>query len=134
MTVLADWQIRELAETEDMISPFVDRVVSEEGGRRLLSYGLSSYGYDIRLSPSQCLIFGKVQADSNVSLVGVSGTGQLGTANATGDANVLVTGVFGTGQLSSTKKSVTNTVFHIPLKTEAKSNLNCYFGKGREQN
>jgi hypothetical protein len=37
-------------------------------------------------------------------------------------------------QLSATKKSVTNTVFHIPLKTEAKSNLNCYFGKGRKQN
>ena len=39
-----------------------------------------------------------------------------------------------TGQLSASKKSVTKTVFNIPLKTEAKSNLNCYFGKGREQN
>ena len=37
------------------------------------------------------------------------------------------------GQLNSTKKSITNTVFKIPLKSEAKSNLNCYFGKGREQ-
>lgn len=62
MTVLADWQIRHLAETENMIAPFVDRVVSEEDGKRLLSYGLSSYGYDIRLSPEQCLIFGKTQA------------------------------------------------------------------------
>lgn len=62
MTVLADWQIKQLAETEGMIEPFVDRVVSEEDGRRLLSYGLSSYGYDIRLSAAQCLIFGKVQA------------------------------------------------------------------------
>lgn len=62
MTVLADWQIKALAEEKGMISPFVDYVVSEENGRRLLSYGLSSYGYDIRLSPSQCLIFGKVQA------------------------------------------------------------------------
>lgn len=60
--VLADWQIRKLAQTEDMISPFVDQVVSEEDGRRLLSYGLSSYGYDIRLSPDQCLIFGKIQS------------------------------------------------------------------------
>lgn len=62
MAVLADWQIKALAEEKGMISPFVDYVVSEEDGRRLLSYGLSSYGYDIRLSPSQCLIFGKVQA------------------------------------------------------------------------
>lgn len=60
--VLADWQIRKLAQTEEMIVPFVDRVVNEDGGRKLLSYGLSSYGYDIRLSPEQCLIFGKVQA------------------------------------------------------------------------
>jgi dCTP deaminase len=62
MSVLADWEIRELAEKEEMIAPFVDHLVSKENGRKLLSYGLSSYGYDIRLSPEQCLIFGKVQA------------------------------------------------------------------------
>jgi dCTP deaminase len=44
-----------------MIEPFQDRLISEENGRRLLSYGLSSYGYDIRLSPKQCLVFGRVQ-------------------------------------------------------------------------
>ena len=62
MSVLADWEIKKLAEEEEMIAPFVDHLVSKEDGRKLLSYGLSSYGYDIRLSPSQCLIFGKVQA------------------------------------------------------------------------
>jgi len=62
MTILADWEIRELAEEEGMIEPFVDHLVSKEDGRKLLSYGLSSYGYDIRLSPSQCLVFGRVQA------------------------------------------------------------------------
>ncbi len=62
MSVLADWEIKKLAEEEEMISPFVDRLVSKEDGKRLLSYGLGSYGYDIRLSPEQCLIFGKVQA------------------------------------------------------------------------
>jgi dCTP deaminase len=61
MSVLADWEIKERAEKEQMIEPFVDRLISKEDGRRLLSYGLSSYGYDIRLSPSQCLIFGKIQ-------------------------------------------------------------------------
>jgi dCTP deaminase len=61
MSVLADWEIKERAEKEQMIEPFVDRLISKEDGRRLLSYGLSSYGYDIRLSPSQCLIFGKYQ-------------------------------------------------------------------------
>lgn len=61
MSVLADWEIKKLAEENRMIEPFVDRLVSKEDGRKLLSYGLSSYGYDIRLSPTQCLIFGKVQ-------------------------------------------------------------------------
>ena len=61
MSVLADLEIKERVEKEQMIEPFVDRLISKEDGRRLLSYGLSSYGYDIRLSPSQCLIFGKTQ-------------------------------------------------------------------------
>ena len=62
MSVLADWEIEKLAREEQMIEPFVDHLVSKENDRKLLSYGLSSYGYDIRLSPKQCLIFGKVQA------------------------------------------------------------------------
>jgi dCTP deaminase len=60
MSVLCDREIRRLAEEEEMISPFQDRLISEEDGRRILSYGLSSYGYDIRLSPEQCLVFGRI--------------------------------------------------------------------------
>jgi len=60
MSILCDWEIRDLAQQEDMIAPFNDRLVSEEDGRRILSNGLSSYGYDIRLSPEQCLIFGRI--------------------------------------------------------------------------
>jgi dCTP deaminase len=59
MGILADWEIKELAEKEGMIDPFQDHLISEENGRRILSYGCSSYGYDIRLSPKQCLIFGR---------------------------------------------------------------------------
>jgi dCTP deaminase len=62
MSVLADWEIKELAEKEEMISPFENRLRSDRNGKKILSYGLSSYGYDIRLSPKQCLIFGKIQA------------------------------------------------------------------------
>mgnify|MGYP003342995944 CR=1 FL=1 len=62
MSVLADWEIKKLAEEEEMISPFQGSLISETNGRKILSYGLSSYGYDIRLSPKQCLIFGKIQA------------------------------------------------------------------------
>jgi dCTP deaminase len=60
MSVLCDKEIRLLAEEDEMIVPFKDRLVSKEDGRRILSYGLSSYGYDIRLSAEQCLIFGRI--------------------------------------------------------------------------
>ena len=60
MGILADWELKKLADEEEMISPFQDRLVSKEDGRRILSYGCSSYGYDIRLSPKQCLIFGRI--------------------------------------------------------------------------
>ena len=33
-----------------MIEPFVDGQIREEEGRRLVSYGLSSYGYDLRVA------------------------------------------------------------------------------------
>lgn len=62
MSILSDKEIKQLALDHGMIQPFQGRLINEEGGRRLLSYGLSSYGYDIRLSPKQCLIFGRVQS------------------------------------------------------------------------
>ncbi|MBG45450.1 MAG: dCTP deaminase [Euryarchaeota archaeon] len=58
MTILADWEIKALSTGGELIEPFVDHVVKEENGRNILSYGLGSYGYDIRLSPKQCLVFG----------------------------------------------------------------------------
>jgi len=60
MSILSDQELKTLAE-EGMIQPFSDRLINERDGIKLLSYGLSSYGYDIRLSPSQCLLFGGVQ-------------------------------------------------------------------------
>ena len=60
MSVLSDQEIKDLAHA-GMIVPFTDRLINERGGIKLLSFGLSSYGYDIRLSPKQCLLFGGVQ-------------------------------------------------------------------------
>lgn len=43
-----------------MIEPFVHdlvRLVEDQPPRRVLSYGTSSYGYDIRLSPQEFLVF-----------------------------------------------------------------------------
>lgn len=47
-SILSDNQIKELA-LRGMISPYVDSLVKEENGRKLISYGQSSYGYDLRL-------------------------------------------------------------------------------------
>ncbi|MCC5849484.1 MAG: dCTP deaminase [Verrucomicrobia bacterium] len=45
------------AAAEGMISPFSPKHVSKVDDRKVLSYGLSSYGYDIRLSPADFRIF-----------------------------------------------------------------------------
>lgn len=48
--ILADWQIEELCSTDTpMISPFVGEQMRENSFGKVVSYGLSSYGYDIRL-------------------------------------------------------------------------------------
>ena len=52
-----DVWIAENAIAENMISPFCDHLVREVSGRKVISYGLSSYGYDIRLSPEDFRIF-----------------------------------------------------------------------------
>lgn len=48
--ILCDREIRHLCITHDMISPYVDESVRvNELGEPILSYGPSSYGYDLRL-------------------------------------------------------------------------------------
>ena len=37
-----------MAESEDMISPFAANQIRERDGKKLISYGISSYGYDVR--------------------------------------------------------------------------------------
>jgi dCTP deaminase len=52
MALKPDSWIRKLAKEKKMIHPFVDGQVreAEEDSSRLISYGLSSYGYDIRVA------------------------------------------------------------------------------------
>jgi dCTP deaminase len=50
MTVKSDKWIRRMAQEHGMIEPFVPGNVKEVNGRRVVSYGTSSYGYDIRCS------------------------------------------------------------------------------------
>ncbi|MEO0573831.1 MAG: dCTP deaminase [Pseudomonadota bacterium] len=50
MTIKSDRWIRHMAQTTDMISPFEPGQVRESNGNKLVSYGTSSYGYDVRCS------------------------------------------------------------------------------------
>ncbi len=56
MPIKSDRWIRRMALERGMIEPFVDGQVREEEGRRIVSYGLSSYGYDIRVA-DEFLVF-----------------------------------------------------------------------------
>lgn len=48
MSIKSDKWIRKMAQEQGMIEPFVERQVRNSGGERLISYGVSSYGYDVR--------------------------------------------------------------------------------------
>src|SRR3989344_4561660 len=48
MSIKSDKWIRRMALEHGMIEPFVERQVRAEGAQPLISYGVSSYGYDVR--------------------------------------------------------------------------------------
>ena len=48
MSIKSDRWIRRMAESSGMIEPFEAGQVREVAGRRIVSYGTSSYGYDVR--------------------------------------------------------------------------------------
>ncbi|MBM3207096.1 MAG: dCTP deaminase [Chlamydiae bacterium] len=50
MSLQSDRWIRQMAEEEGMIEPFVGEQVRYNDGKKIISYGLSSYGYDLRVS------------------------------------------------------------------------------------
>ena len=51
MTIKSDKWIRRMAEQHGLIDPFEPKQVREANGQRVISYGTSSYGYDIRCAP-----------------------------------------------------------------------------------
>jgi len=54
--LLSDREIRGLAH-EGMISPFHSSLIRKRIGHGALSFGMSSYGYDLRLSPKEFFVF-----------------------------------------------------------------------------
>jgi dCTP deaminase len=61
MSVMADTWIREQATKHGMIEPFVDRQQRKVGDDGVISFGLSSYGYDARVS-REFMIFTNVDS------------------------------------------------------------------------
>lgn len=50
MSLQSDRWIRDMAQNHGMIEPFEDKQVRHVDGKKVISYGLSSYGYDLRVS------------------------------------------------------------------------------------
>ena len=50
MSLQSDRWIRQMAKTHGMIEPFVEGQVRHVDGEKIISYGLSSYGYDLRVA------------------------------------------------------------------------------------
>ena len=48
MSIKSDRWIRQMAVEKSMISPFVGNQIREHLGQKIISYGTSSYGYDVR--------------------------------------------------------------------------------------
>jgi dCTP deaminase len=51
MTIRSDGWIRRMSRAHGMIEPFEAGQVREAFGERIISYGTSSYGYDVRCAP-----------------------------------------------------------------------------------
>ncbi|HKQ99832.1 MAG TPA: hypothetical protein VJT09_04115, partial [Pyrinomonadaceae bacterium] len=60
MTVKSDRWIRRMAEEAQLIQPFSERLIREVEGRRIISAGSSSYGYDMRLADDGFRVFSPI--------------------------------------------------------------------------
>jgi dCTP deaminase len=63
MTLLSDIEIKKLAEEQEMITPYLPSLIREVDGVKVLSYGSSSYGYDLRLSPKDFRVFRRIPGE-----------------------------------------------------------------------
>ena len=74
MSILSDSTIKKLCtrhyisediclDDQPMITPFIDHLVrTNKKGDKIISYGLTSYGYDVRLNPEEVKIFSNANA------------------------------------------------------------------------
>lgn len=60
MSIKSDRWIRSMSETAKMIEPFEANLIREVEGRRIISAGASSYGYDMRLANDGFRVFSPI--------------------------------------------------------------------------
>ena len=60
MSVKSDRWILRMCREQGMISPFEEKLVRDIEGRRIISAGLSSYGYDLRLADDGFRVFSPI--------------------------------------------------------------------------
>jgi dCTP deaminase len=60
MTVKSDRWIRRMSEEAQLIQPFSPNLVRQTEGRRIISAGASSYGYDMRLADDGFRVFSPI--------------------------------------------------------------------------
>lgn len=84
MSIKSDKWIREMAQGYQMIDPFEPRQVARVDGRRVLSYGLSSYGYDIR-----CADEFRIFTNVNHTIVDPKDFDEHSFVSVTGDACII---------------------------------------------
>jgi dCTP deaminase len=84
MSVMSDQWIIEEVKNHNMIDPFVERQVSSEGGKKVISYGLSSYGYDARIANEF-----KIFSNSRSNIVDPKGFSELDVVDYCGDVCIV---------------------------------------------
>jgi dCTP deaminase len=60
MSIKSDQWIKKMCREHGLISPFEEKLVRAVGDRRIISCGLSSYGYDCRLARDEFKVFSPV--------------------------------------------------------------------------
>jgi dCTP deaminase len=60
VSVKSDRWIIRMCRERGLITPFEERLVREVNGRRIISAGVSSYGYDLRLAPDGFRVFSPI--------------------------------------------------------------------------
>jgi dCTP deaminase len=84
MTIKSDRWIRRMADSQRMIEPFEAGQVKEANGQRLVSYGTSSYGYDIRCSRDF-----KIFTNINTTIVDPKAFDERSFVDFTGDVCII---------------------------------------------